>query len=80
MVDIAIADLGQDGFAGSIAVLLEWVEVLAEGTGKKEGVLGEECLLLVLVRCLVGMWEGGDGMFIEMMTYYARAESLSIDG
>jgi hypothetical protein len=47
MVDIAIADLGQDGFAGSIAVLLEWVEVLAEGTGKKEGVLGEECLLLV---------------------------------
>jgi len=44
MVDVAVADLGKDGFAGCVAVLLEWVEVLAEGTREKEGVLGEEGL------------------------------------
>jgi hypothetical protein len=45
MVDVAVADLGEDGFAGCVAVLLERIEVLAEGTREKEGVLGEERLL-----------------------------------
>jgi hypothetical protein len=45
MVDVGVADLGEDGFAGCVAVLIKWVEVLAKGTRKKEGLLGEEGLL-----------------------------------
>jgi len=38
------ADALEDVGAGSVAVFLQWVEVLAHCTGEEDGVLGEERL------------------------------------